>query len=86
MAVLATWLLVMCLVASLFFLPEHLFTLVAVVIGYFVPVLIMVVSYMVVGSVARKHAKDITKVEKTAARLQQHDSHGTHFLEATSVD
>ena len=70
----------MCLVASLFFLPEHLFTLVAVVIGYFVPVLIMVVSYMVVGSVARKHAKDITKVEKTAARLQQHDSHGSQIF------
>ena len=65
------WITCISVVALLLFIMDwSQFTLFAIFIAYVIPVAIMIVSYAVVGYVAKKHAKDINKLERTVSRLR----------------
>ena len=71
MLVVLTWMLVFMLVSLILVLERRPFTLVIVVMSYVVPVTLMVLSYTVIGYIAKRHARAIVQWEKTGARLQK---------------
>lgn len=73
-SVILIWTFVTCLVFLITIIDKRDFTLFIVFMSYIFPVTIMVASYLVIGYVASRHAKEITRWEKTGFRLQK-DSH-----------
>lgn len=72
-AVIVMWIMSTLIVALLFIISESEFTLLAILFAYVIPVVIMIFSYGIVGTVAKKHAKEINKLELTKKRFLQTD-------------
>ena len=69
--VMILWTMSICVVGLLFIVESKVFTLIAIVVAYVIPVSIMVVSYSVVGLVANRHAKRLNRLDRTTIRLRQ---------------
>ena len=69
-AVASVWLFVTFLVSLILIFERRQFTLFIVIMSYIFPVTVMLISYMIIGFVAKQHAKEITKWEKTGFRLK----------------
>ena len=70
------WLFVFGLVSFLFVFDSRKFTLFIIIMAYALPVTIMIFCYGLMGFVAKRHAKELTSLEKTRTRLQKEDSSG----------
>ena len=68
-AVAIMWVYVATIVSLILILSRPHFTLFIIVMAYILPVTIMIVSYMLMGYVAKKHAKAINAWERTSFRL-----------------
>lgn len=69
-SVVIVWFASFGVVILIFIMDAKQFTLLAILIAYVIPVTIMIVSYVIVGYVAKKHAKDINKLERTKSRFK----------------
>ena len=71
------WLLIMIFVALKlvfdYYNDSFVYTIVAIVAAYAIPVSVMAVSYGLIGFIARKHAVDLRKLDKITSRLQSSD-------------
>ena len=64
------WFYVFGLVSLLFVMDPSHFTLFIIIMAYAFPVTIMIVCYVVMGTVAKRHAKELSSLEKTRTRLR----------------
>ena len=69
-AVACTWCFVSSLVSFLYVLDPPQFTLFIILMAYAIPVGIMIVSYLIMGFVAKKHASELSQLDKTISRLR----------------
>ena len=63
------WVYVASIISLILILSRPHFTLFIIVMAYIFPITIMIVSYMLMGYVAKKHAKAINAWERTSFRL-----------------
>lgn len=70
-AIAVMWLSVIFMVSLILVLERQQFTLFIVFMSYIFPVTLMIVAYSVIGFVAMRHAKAITKWEETGTRLKK---------------
>ena len=70
------WLFVFGLVSFLFVFDPAEFTLFIIIMAYALPVIIMIFCYGLMGFVAKRHAKELSSLEKTRTRLRKEDSYG----------
>lgn len=68
--VILVWVYVFLLVSFRFLLDKMPFTLFIIIMAYAVPVLVMIISYMLMGRVAKKHAKELSLLDRTKSRLR----------------
>lgn len=70
-AVFTMWILAISLVAFIFILEKRTFTLFIIIMSYGLPVSIMFISYIIMGYVAKQHAKVLNRLERTASRIRE---------------
>lgn len=83
--VIVTWVVVSVIVLMEFVMALSEFTLLAIILAYVIPVTIMIVSYVIIGYVAKKHAKEINQLERTASRIHQSTSSMQSSASSTGV-
>ncbi|XP_066914791.1 5-hydroxytryptamine receptor 1D-like [Clytia hemisphaerica] len=64
------WIYVFGLVSCVFIIAPSEFTLFIIMTAYVLPVAMMVFSYVLMGFVAKKHAKELSSLERTKTRLR----------------
>ena len=65
-----TWVVMLCYSLIGMMSDKKSFTISAVLVAYVIPVVIMVLSYTVMGFVAKRHAKELNELDKTMTRFQ----------------
>ena len=63
------WAVVVSLVAFIYILERHHFTLFIIFLSYILPVIVMISCYSIMGYLANQHSKAISIMEKTSLRL-----------------
>ena len=69
-SVAVTWNFVAALMGFLFIMTTEQYTLFIILMAYVVPVSIMILSYSIMGYVAKKHASELSELDKTMSRLR----------------
>jgi len=64
------WLYVFALASFVFVVDATKFTLFIIIMVYALPVSIMIVSYLLMGCVAKRHSKELASLERTRTRLK----------------
>ena len=65
------WIFVTFIVSLILIMEKDRYTLFIVIMSYIFPVTVMLISYSIIGYVAKKHARAITIWEKTRVRLNK---------------
>ena len=76
-SVIVMWLFVGSLVAFHFVMDARMFTMFIITMSYLLPVFVMIVSYSLMGYVAKTHTAEINRLHRTASQLRQSEQYGS---------
>ena len=85
LVVLMIWVFVVVVVCVNFFVTKLQFTLLIILIGFSIPVALMLISYSIMGYVAKKHADKMRKLNGNTYHLQHLSPHYENSISLNSL-